>query len=59
MIYCNPDYYGCMGYAIDLYDSNYENDLNAAIINTGIERDNINNGCIYSNIDNIRQNPNF
>lgn len=41
-----------MGYAIDLFSGNYENNLNTANADTSIEKDNINNSCVYSNIDN-------
>ncbi len=41
----------------DLNDGNFENDLDAAIAGTGIEGDHINSGCIYSDINDQRQNP--
>lgn len=46
-----------MGYAVDFYNGYYKNDLNIAIADTSIERDNINSGYVYSNIDNVHQNP--
>lgn len=52
MVYCNPYYYKYVGYVIHLCNSNYENDFNAPIVDTGIEKDNINSVCIYRNINN-------
>lgn len=46
-----------MGYAADFSDGNYENDFDIAIADISIERDHIHNGCVYSNINNRRQNP--
>ena len=59
MLYCNPDHYKCMGYTVDLCDSNYENNFDIAIADISIERDNINSGCVYSDINNIQQNLTF
>lgn len=56
MVHCNPNHYKRMCYAVDLCDSNYENDFDITIENTSIERDNINSGCVYSNINNLREN---
>lgn len=52
MVHCNPDHYKSVGYVVDLYNSNYKNNFDAAIVDTGIEGNNINSGCIYSNINN-------
>lgn len=57
MVYCDLDYYKRIGYKVDFCDGNYENDLNFTIADKGIEGNNINSGCVYRNIDNIRQNP--
>lgn len=56
MVYYNPNNYKRVGYAVNLCDGNYENDFDVAIVDTGIERNNINSGCIYNNINNIQQN---
>lgn len=56
MIYCNFNYYKRVSYVVDLCDSNNENNLDVAIADTGIEEDNINSGCVYSNINNLWQN---
>ncbi len=55
--YFNADQHKRKGYATDLNDSNFENDLDAAIVGTGIEGDHINSGCVYSDIDDQWQNP--
>lgn len=57
MVQCDPDHYKRVSYAIDLCDGNYENDLDAAIADTGIKGDHIHSGCVYSDIDDGRQNP--
>ncbi len=56
IVHCNADQHKREGYATDLNDGNFESDLDAAIVGTGIEGDHINNGCVYSDIDNQRQN---
>lgn len=56
IVYYNSDQHKLKSYVIDLNDSNFENNLDAAIADTGKERDHINSGCIYSDIDN-QQNP--
>lgn len=56
IVYCDPNHYKYMGYAVGLYNSNYENDHDITIVNTGIEWVNINNGSVYSNINDICQN---
>ncbi len=55
MVHCDFNQYKRQGYAIDLCD--FENNLDAAIANAGIEGDHINSVCVYSNIYNGRQNP--
>ncbi len=57
IIHCNANQHEREGYATDLNDGNFENDLDAAIAGNGIEGDHINSGCIYSDIDDQRQNP--
>ncbi len=57
IVHCNVNQHKCEGYATDLNDANFENDLDVAIASTGIEEDHINSGCVYSDIDNQRQNP--
>ncbi len=57
IVHCNTDQHKREGYATDLNDGNFKNDLDATIAGTSIEGDHINNGCIYSNIDNQWQNP--
>ncbi len=52
IVYCNTDQYEREGYATDLNNDNFENDLDDAIAGTGIEGDHINNGYVYSDIDN-------
>lgn len=54
MVYYN---YKRKGYATDFCNSNFENNLDAAMISISIKRDYINSGCIYSNINNKQQNP--
>lgn len=56
MINCNSDHYKHKEYITDLCDSNFENNLDATIANTSIKKDHINNGCVYSDINNKRQN---
>ena len=56
IVHCNANQYKCEDYATDLNDSNFENGLDAVIAGTGIERDHINIGCVYSDIDNQHQN---
>ncbi len=51
IVHCNADQHEREGYATDLNDGNFENDLDAAIAGTGIEGDHINSGCVYSDID--------
>lgn len=57
IIHCNVDQYKRESYTTDLNDSNFENDLNTAIASTIIEKNYINSGCVYSDIDNQQQNP--
>ena len=56
IVYCNSDQHKHESYATNLCNSNFENNFDTAIASIGIERDHINSGCIYSNIDNERQN---
>ncbi len=56
IVHCNADQNEREGYATDLNDSNFENDLNATIVSTGIEGDHINSGYVYSDIDDQWQN---
>lgn len=51
MIYYNLNYHKWVGYVIGFCDSNYENDHDIAISNTGIKRNHQNSGYIYNNID--------
>ncbi len=57
IVHCNADQHEREGYATDLNNGNFENDLDAAIAGTGIEEDHINNSDVYSDIDDQRQNP--
>ncbi len=57
IVSCNSDQHKREGYATDLNDGNFENDLNAAIASISIEGDHINSGYIYSDIDDQCQNP--
>lgn len=52
IVHYNVNQHKCEDYTTDLNDNNYENDFDAAIAGTGMERDHINNGCVYSDIDN-------
>lgn len=52
IVYCNSNQQKRGGYATHLNNGDFENDLDAAIINTGIERNHINSDCVFSNIDN-------
>lgn len=56
MIYYNFNQHKCKSYAIDLYNNYFKNNLDAIIANTGIKKNHINNGYIYSKINNKRQN---
>lgn len=56
MVYCNSNQHKREGYATEFYDDNFENDLDTGIASVKIERDYINSGCIYNDIDNGRQN---
>ncbi len=56
IVHCNTDQHEREGYVTDLKDSNFENDCDAIIAGTSIEGDHINSGCVYSDIDNQRQN---
>ncbi len=56
IVHYNINQHECEGYATDLNDGNCENDFDAAIAGTGIEEDRINSGCVYSDIDDQRQN---
>ena len=42
------------GYIIDLNDGNFENDFDVVIMGTSIERNHINSGCKYNDIDDLR-----
>lgn len=57
IIYSNANQHKCEDYAIDINDGNFENNLDPVIVSTGIKKNHINSGCIYSDIDNQRQNP--
>ncbi len=57
IVYCNGNKHKRKGYATDLNDGNFKNDLDTAIASTDIEGDYINSGCVYSDIDDQRQNP--
>lgn len=57
IIYCNIDQHKHEGYATDLNNGNFENDFNVAIAGTDIEKNYINSGYIYSNINDQQQNP--
>lgn len=52
IVYCIPNYYKYLNYVVDLCNSNYENDLDAAIANKGIKKNHIYSGYIYNNINN-------
>lgn len=56
IVYCDSDQHKRKNYATDLNDDNFGNDFNTAIASTSIKRNYINSGCVYSNIDNKRQN---
>lgn len=57
MVHCHFDLYKWDGYVTKLYDNNIKNDLDTAIASRGIEKDYINSGYIYNNINNRRQIP--
>ena len=59
IVHYDLNHYKRVSYAIYFSDGNYESDLDATITDTSIEEDNINSSCIYSNIDNVRQNLTF
>lgn len=45
-----------MHYAVNFCDGNYTNDLNIAIVDKSITKNNIHGSYVYSNIDNTLQN---
>lgn len=45
-----------MYYTVNFCDGNYTNDLNIAIVDKSITKNNINGSYVYSNIDNTLQN---
>lgn len=57
IVNCDSDHHKCLGYIANIGEDNLENDLHVAIADTGIEKNHIHSGCIYSDIDNGRQNP--
>ena len=57
IVQCNANQHKREGYATDLNDGNFENDLHTAIAGISIKEDHINIGYVYSDIDNQRQNP--
>lgn len=57
LVLCDPDSQEREGYAASLRDDNFENDLDVAIAETKIEADQLHSGCVYSDIDDGRQNP--
>ncbi len=59
MVHCDSNQYKRQGYTTDLCNRNYENNFDAFIASVGIKEDHINSSCIYSNIDDRRQNPIF
>lgn len=48
IFYYNANQHKYKSYAIDFNNSNFENDLNTAIVDTYIEEDHINSGCVYN-----------
>lgn len=56
IVYYNANQSKCESYGTDLNDGNFRNDLDAIIVGTGIERDYINSGYVYNDINNQRQN---
>ncbi len=52
IIYYNTDQYKYESYVTDLNNGNFENNPNDTLVGAGIERNHINNGYIYSDIDN-------
>lgn len=56
MVICDPNNYKQKGYITNLNNGNVENDLNTAIVYTKMGNDQIYNKCIYSNVNNIKQN---
>ena len=54
---CDSDSQEREGYAALLHDDNLENDLDTAIAETEIEADQLHSGCVYSDINDGRQNP--
>lgn len=56
MVHFDFNHHKCENYATELNNSNFENNFNAAIVNTGFKKDYINSGCEYSDINNRQQN---
>lgn len=56
MIHYNSNEYKRADYVTDLCNCNFKNNFDATIANISIKRDHINSSCVYSNIDNKRQN---
>ncbi len=59
MVHCDSNQHKQQGYTTDLCNGNFENELDAFIASIRIKEDHINSGCIYSNIDDRRQNLNI
>ena len=57
VVHCEPDNSERDSYAVPSNGENFENDLDHAITEAGIEGDAIQTGCVYSDIDDNRQNP--
>lgn len=56
IVHYNFDQYKQQGYATNFCDNNFKNNFNIGIVNIGIERDQINSSCVYSNINNLKYN---
>ena len=56
IVNCNFNYYKHWGYTDNICEDNYENDFHAAKMDIEIKGHHIQSGCVYSNIDDGRQN---
>lgn len=53
----DPDSQEQKSYIASLYDNNFKNNLNTTIADIKIEVDQLYNKCMYSNINNGKQDP--
>lgn len=57
IVNCNFNYCKCLSYTANICKNNYENNFYTIIADIRIEKDYIYNNCVYSDINNKKQNP--